>query len=353
MVALAFAAHAVLDVAHRPGHAARSAGAAVVFDRMRRVRCLYRRDLLPARAAPVTPSGTSRTKDEGLAVAARPAVDLSAGRAAAPRAGGAAQAGRLHRRGPDARRLSRPYGGLLQHGLKRLTSEGAWYTKAAYPYLNTITCVGHSTIGTGSLPYKHGMIANSWYDRDTAKIVTCNADPDTQRRQLWRRHRDRRQREEDDGADAGRGDGRRAQVPGGHDVDEGPLGDRPRRAQGRIRHVVRRQARVGNVERLHAGAGRVVRRLPEGQSGSTWTPARHGSAPCRSSATRGTDDAPGERGTAGWTATFPHPLGAAGDTAYYAHLQQSPYMDEQLEAMAEAAVDQMSSAPRTAPTFSA
>ena len=29
------------------------------------------------------------------------------------------------------------YGGLLQHGLKRLTTEGAWFTNAAYPYLNT------------------------------------------------------------------------------------------------------------------------------------------------------------------------------------------------------------------------
>ena len=64
------------------------------------------------------------------------------------------------------------YGALLQHGLKRLTTQGAWYTKAAYPYLMTITCVGHSTIGTGSLPYKHGMIGNSWWDRETQKPVT-------------------------------------------------------------------------------------------------------------------------------------------------------------------------------------
>src|SRR6187402_3544634 len=71
------------------------------------------------------------------------------------------------------------YAGLLQHGLKRLTTQGAWYTKAAYPYLMTITCVGHSTIGTGSLPYKHGMIGNSWWDRETQKPVTCNSDPKT------------------------------------------------------------------------------------------------------------------------------------------------------------------------------
>ena len=59
------------------------------------------------------------------------------------------------------------YASLLEHGLKRLTTEGAWYTNGAYPYLNTVTCVGHSTIGTGTLPYKHGMISNGWYDRET------------------------------------------------------------------------------------------------------------------------------------------------------------------------------------------
>src|SRR3978361_435576 len=52
------------------------------------------------------------------------------------------------------------YASLLQHGLKRLTTEGAWYKNGAYPYLTTVTCVGHSTIGTGTFPYKHGMIAH-------------------------------------------------------------------------------------------------------------------------------------------------------------------------------------------------
>jgi hypothetical protein len=111
------------------------------------------------------PFGT-RDHDEETRDCRRPAADAGAGRGAARRAGRAPQARRFHRGGSDARPTIRSvYGGLLQHGLKRLTTEGAWYTKAAYPYLNTITCVGHSTIGTGSLPYQHGMIANSWYDR--------------------------------------------------------------------------------------------------------------------------------------------------------------------------------------------
>src|SRR5690349_21367147 len=62
-------------------------------------------------------------------------------------------------------------------GLKRLVEEGAWFHDAAYPYAATETCVGHSTISTGAFPATHGMIANSWWDRATQKLVTCTSDP--------------------------------------------------------------------------------------------------------------------------------------------------------------------------------
>jgi predicted AlkP superfamily pyrophosphatase or phosphodiesterase len=62
-------------------------------------------------------------------------------------------------------------------GLKRLVEEGAWFREAAYPYAATETCVGHSTISTGSFPATHGMVANAWWDRETQKLVTCTADP--------------------------------------------------------------------------------------------------------------------------------------------------------------------------------
>jgi len=65
-------------------------------------------------------------------------------------------------------------------GLKRLVDEGAWYRAAAYPYAATETCVGHSTISTGSFPSTHGMIANAWWDRASQKLVTCTADPSVQ-----------------------------------------------------------------------------------------------------------------------------------------------------------------------------
>jgi predicted AlkP superfamily pyrophosphatase or phosphodiesterase len=63
-------------------------------------------------------------------------------------------------------------------GLKRLVDEGAWFRDAAYPYAATETCVGHSTISTGSFPATHGMVANAWWDRKEQKMVTCTSDPD-------------------------------------------------------------------------------------------------------------------------------------------------------------------------------
>ena len=62
-------------------------------------------------------------------------------------------------------------------GLKRLVEEGAWFREAAYPYAATETCVGHATVSTGSFPMSHGIVANSWWDRDSQKMVTCTGDP--------------------------------------------------------------------------------------------------------------------------------------------------------------------------------
>jgi hypothetical protein len=42
-----------------------------------------------------------------------------------------------------------------------------------------VTCAGHTTISTGAFPATHGVVANTWYERDEeggAKSVTCTAD---------------------------------------------------------------------------------------------------------------------------------------------------------------------------------
>jgi hypothetical protein len=43
-------------------------------------------------------------------------------------------------------------------GLQKLLGEGAYFEHAEYPYMNTVTCAGHATIGNGNLPAhaRHG-----------------------------------------------------------------------------------------------------------------------------------------------------------------------------------------------------
>ncbi len=69
------------------------------------------------------------------------------------------------------------YGKTWKGGLGRLVQEGAVFERAFYPYLNTVTCAGHATIGTGTLPYRHGVILNEWYRRTSQRRMSCTDDP--------------------------------------------------------------------------------------------------------------------------------------------------------------------------------
>jgi predicted AlkP superfamily pyrophosphatase or phosphodiesterase len=68
------------------------------------------------------------------------------------------------------------YGARWTKGLRRLVDRGAWFTKAKYPYATTLTCAGHATIATGTLPSTHGVISNQWWDRTTQQVVSCTSD---------------------------------------------------------------------------------------------------------------------------------------------------------------------------------
>lgn len=69
------------------------------------------------------------------------------------------------------------YGAQWTKGLRRLLDTGAYFPLASYPYAYTVTCAGHSTIGTGAFPRTHGMIGNAWYDRDVKRSIACTNDP--------------------------------------------------------------------------------------------------------------------------------------------------------------------------------
>jgi len=238
------------------------------------------------------------------------------------------------------------YASLLRHGLKRLTTQGAWYTNAAYPYLTTLTCVGHSTIGTGSLPWRHGMIANNWYDRESQKSPTCNADPSTTEVSYGP--------SVTASATTGAGDSAKAMmVPTLADTMRQRLKSRVATMSIKARSAIGLAGHEGDFvtwfgEGLTWETSTAFTRVPVGW----FVNYLRGNPVTRDSDKvwertlpvdryQYQDDAPGERGGSGWSTTFPHPLGPSGDRAYYTHWLQSPFADEYLGDMAAAAVHEM------------
>ncbi len=226
----------------------------------------------------------------------------------------------------------------LRAGLRRLTSEGAWFHEAAYPYLNTVTCAGHSTIATGALPYRHGMVLNAWWDRETGRQRPCTSDPSVRNIAFA-------------GQPAG-GDSARslltttlaerlASATGGRVVS---LSFKPRAAiptAGRSATAVVwyddaggwttstafTNDRIEWVDRYIAG------NPITGDAGKVWA------LTLPVSSYRGTDDGPGERFPAGWTRTFPHALSESAAAAFVSQWLRTPFADEYLERMAVAAIE--------------
>ncbi|MCK6448956.1 MAG: alkaline phosphatase family protein [Planctomycetes bacterium] len=69
---------------------------------------------------------------------------------------------------------------LWTGGFARFARQGRRFTEAAYDYAGTETCPGHTTLGTGRMPWKHGIVANDWLARENGNDVYCVADPDVQ-----------------------------------------------------------------------------------------------------------------------------------------------------------------------------
>jgi predicted AlkP superfamily pyrophosphatase or phosphodiesterase len=62
-------------------------------------------------------------------------------------------------------------------GFQRLLDEGAWFGNAHHGHAVTLTGPGHASVLTGTYPYRHGIIANEWTDRNTLGQVYCVGDP--------------------------------------------------------------------------------------------------------------------------------------------------------------------------------
>jgi predicted AlkP superfamily pyrophosphatase or phosphodiesterase len=229
-------------------------------------------------------------------------------------------------------------------GLKRLVTEGAWFTRAAYPYLLTVTCAGHATISTGAFPRTHGIFSNQWWDRDAKQQMQCTEDPSATNIGY-------------DGPAKEHNSGYRLLVP--------TFADRMRAE--RRAHVVTLSAKARSAIMLAGHGGDAVTWLSEpvdtwltssafagaavpavksfvashpvdGDFGRSWTrllPAER---------YRTADEAPGERSVAGWGATFPHLLqGTNGkpDLTFRAQWNASPFADAYLGDLAAALVEQL------------
>jgi arylsulfatase A-like enzyme len=219
-------------------------------------------------------------------------------------------------------------------GLKRLMEEGAWYHEAAFPHVNTVTCTGHATVGTGRLPRNHGMVLNSWFERSIGRTEGCTADPS---KTIL-------------GLDRGQAVGesaRKLQAP--------TLGERVKTTGGRSvsislksRSAITLAGREADAVVWFGGPGTFVTSSAYGAELPPFVRDTLAATPLENDRTRtwtkllpaeaytGADEGLGEKPPAGWTSSFPHSLD---EDRFLALWQFSPHADEYLARLATAAVD--------------
>jgi hypothetical protein len=234
------------------------------------------------------------------------------------------------------------YKAFWKEGIARLLNEGAFFERAAYPYLNTVTCAGHATIGTGAFPSTHGVIMNEWWQRDSKSRMACTADPNVTSVVYGGRperigHSAFRQR-----------------IP--------TIGDRLRAASPQSR-VVTLSMKPRSAVMLAGHGGTAVTWFGDTNtwatsSAFTTDPVAEVQAFTRAHpvdryrnevwdrvydvhAYSGTDEGVGERPPPGWTPLFAHPLAGRPDPRrdrFYDLWERSPYSDAELGEMAAALV---------------
>ena len=64
------------------------------------------------------------------------------------------------------------------NGFLRLINQGYCCNNHHFNFIPTYTGPGHASIFTGTTPSVHGIIGNSWYDKETNKTVYCTTDED-------------------------------------------------------------------------------------------------------------------------------------------------------------------------------
>ena len=62
------------------------------------------------------------------------------------------------------------YDRLGKGGFHYLWEKGVVFSDAHHAHANTETIVGHATLATGAHPSIHGMVENTWFDRETNRL---------------------------------------------------------------------------------------------------------------------------------------------------------------------------------------
>ncbi|MGE0157947.1 MAG: alkaline phosphatase family protein [Gemmatimonadales bacterium] len=57
------------------------------------------------------------------------------------------------------------YGSFFRGGLRRLLDQGLRFENATHDHANTVTAAGHTTLGTGVYPVRHGIVGNEWLEQ--------------------------------------------------------------------------------------------------------------------------------------------------------------------------------------------
>ena len=228
------------------------------------------------------------------------------------------------------------YGRHFTGGLKRLRDEGAWFRRGAYPYLGTVTCAGHSTIGTGSFPYRHGMVLNRWWDRAEGRARNCTDDPAVKNIAHG-------------GSSNGRDSAASQMVPTLAEVLRRDHRGRSAAVSLKARSAVGLSGK-GKAPVLWQERMMLVTSSAFADGPIDWVTAFATANPVSADAGKtwermlpidayvGEDDGKGERFPPGWTATFPHPVGEPA-AQLEAQWQRTPLADEYLARLALQAVD--------------
>jgi len=235
------------------------------------------------------------------------------------------------------------YGHQWSAGLKRLLNRGASFRLAAYPYQNTVTCSGHATISTGAYPRSHGIVMNEWWDRAAARLVPCTEDAASPLISYGR-------------AVKGGESPWALRVPTLADELRAQLPISPRvvTVSLKARTAVMLAGRRSDASTWFDDEGawatsaafatapvpfvqRIVTANPlERELEAVWTRTL---AP---DAYLFEDAGTGERPPPGWTSSFPHPLAPpATEAARFERWDRSPYADDYLARIAEAAIDEL------------